>query len=114
MKNEPKTNPISEKPKMSLNFYSTKDYEDKPPRPTQKNEPKTNPIQTQFRLPQSLHPSQLPTGEIKRVRYQWNEDKYTLFTLSKGLFAPFCAYPQICEICGEFFFAYPQGALGAS
>ena len=47
MKNEPKTNPISEKPKMNLNFYSTKDYDNKPPPATRKNKPKTNPIQTQ-------------------------------------------------------------------
>ena len=42
------TNPISEKPKMNLNFYSTKDYENKPPlrapaKQTQ-NKPNSNPI----------------------------------------------------------------------
>jgi len=34
---------------MNLNFYSTKAYDNKPPRPTQKNEPKTNPNKPNFR-----------------------------------------------------------------
>jgi len=51
--NEPNSNPISEKPKMNLNFYSTKDYDNKPPQTSRKNEPKTNPIQTQFPLSQT-------------------------------------------------------------
>jgi len=45
--NEPKTNPICEKPKMNLNFYSTKDYENIPLPQAHENEPKTNPISTE-------------------------------------------------------------------
>jgi len=40
---KPNTKPIPEKPKMKLNSYSTKDYENKPP----SSPKKTNPIQTQ-------------------------------------------------------------------
>ena len=65
MKNEPKTNPISQKPKMTLNLYSTKDYDNNPPLRATANEPKTNPIQTQFPIPQSPHASQLPAAEIR-------------------------------------------------
>ncbi len=73
--NKPKTNPkqtqsnpISEKPKMNLNSYSTKAYDNKPrlraPGKQTQNEPK----QTQFLLPQTPHPSQLPTAIIKALR----------------------------------------------
>jgi hypothetical protein len=39
-----KTNPISEKPKMNLNFYSTKDYENKPSLLTPGKQTQSNPI----------------------------------------------------------------------
>jgi len=66
------TNPISEKPKMSLNFYSTKDYDNKTRFPAPGKQTQFKPNQTQFHTlsnaegpPQSSHSSQLPAAEIK-------------------------------------------------
>jgi len=44
MKNEPKTNPIPENPKMNLTLYNKRDYEKNSPFGLQKNEPNSNPI----------------------------------------------------------------------
>jgi hypothetical protein len=41
---KPKTNPISEKPKMKLYSYSTKDYENKPRLRTPGKQTQSNPI----------------------------------------------------------------------
>ncbi len=41
---KPNTNPIPEKPKMKLNSYSTKDYENETAFKPQKNKPNSNPI----------------------------------------------------------------------
>ncbi|HUU18488.1 MAG TPA: hypothetical protein VMW72_15160 [Sedimentisphaerales bacterium] len=38
-KNKPKTNPISEKPKMSANLFTTKDYENEPLSGSKKTNP---------------------------------------------------------------------------
>jgi len=39
--------PNSQKDKINATLFATRDYENKPPRPTPKNKPKTNPKQTQ-------------------------------------------------------------------
>ncbi|GAG94838.1 unnamed protein product, partial [marine sediment metagenome] len=51
-KSKPKANPISEKPKMNLNSYYTRDYEKNDDFGLQKqtqSKPNSNPIQTQFK-----------------------------------------------------------------
>jgi len=55
------TNPISEKPKMNLNFYSTKAYDNKPRLRAPGKQTEFKPKQTQFPLPQTPHPSQFLT-----------------------------------------------------
>ena len=51
-----KTNPIQTQYKPNQTQFSP---------PKRRNKPNSNPIQTQFPLPQTRHPSQLPTAEIK-------------------------------------------------
>ena len=65
MKNEPKTNPISEMRKMTLNFYWTKPYENKPPLPAPGNEPNSNPIEPNFRSPKIATSPNYPQPKLK-------------------------------------------------
>jgi len=67
MKNEPKTNPISEKPKMNLNFYSTKDYENKPPCRVQKNKANSNPIPARYAIRNTRYEIQTQTKPVLSI-----------------------------------------------
>ena len=95
-KNKPKTNPIqtqtnpiSEKPKMNLNSYSTKDYDNKPCFPAPAKQTQFKPKQTQFLLPQSPHPSQLPTPRNTQyaIRYTTYAIRHTQYNIRHTQYA---------------------------
>ena len=89
-KNKPKTNPIqtqtnliSEKPKMTLNFYSTKDYDNKPPlRPPAKQtqfKPNSNPIPARRdTIRDTQYAIRHTTYEIRDTKYEIRNTQYAI------------------------------------
>jgi len=73
---KPKQTQFPKKPKMNLNFYSTKDYDNKPPLRALGKQTQFKPNRTQFPLPQTSPLAHSPT--IRNTRYEIRHTTYPI------------------------------------